>query len=139
MGSTPLYGRSQPGGAFSIIDMPNHPGNIWWVGSGEALAAEAAGNGINRTAPFSTLAYAFSSDVLASGDTVYVLPGHTETIIAAGGIAADIAGVKVIGLGEGSKRPTFSFTTDTAASIAISAASIRNRIQSPRGEAITRR
>jgi hypothetical protein len=53
-----------------------------------------------------------------------VMPGHTETVSAAGSIACDVAGVAIVGLGSGSLRPTISFTTATAATITVSAANV---------------
>ncbi len=58
------------------------------------------------------------------GDTVFIMPGHTESVVSASQISLDIAGVTIIGLGTGSARPTFTFLTSTAASILISAASV---------------
>lgn len=55
-----------------------------------------------------------------AGDTIYVLPGHTETVTSTS-IALDVAGVQVIGLGTGLNRPTFTFST-AAATITVSAA-----------------
>jgi hypothetical protein len=52
------------------------------------------------------------------------LPGHSESVTAAAGIDADIAGVHVLGLGEGSGRPTFTVSTATTADIDIDAANI---------------
>ena len=54
------------------------------------------------------------------GDTIYVLPGHTETVTSTS-IAHDVAGVAVIGLGSGGMRPTFTFST-AAATITVTAA-----------------
>jgi hypothetical protein len=42
------------------------------------------------------------------------MPGHTETVSAAGGIAVDVAGVAIVGLGVGSLRPTINFTATTS-------------------------
>jgi hypothetical protein len=58
------------------------------------------------------------------GDRIIALPGHVETITAAAGLALDVAGVTVIGLGTGSLRPKINFTTDVAASVLISAANV---------------
>ncbi len=52
------------------------------------------------------------------------MPGHTETVVAAGGLAMDIAGVRVLGLGSGSDRPTINFTTAVGADCDIDAANI---------------
>ncbi len=59
-----------------------------------------------------------------AGDVIYVMPGHTETITGAGGIDLDVAGISVIGLGNGRNRPTINFTTGTGADIDFDAANI---------------
>lgn len=123
MGRTALFSRTQPGGVFTIDDLEGHPGEIWFVDSAAAGTGATVGHGKNPDSPFSTISYAFSSDLLAAGDTVYVMPSHVETISAAGTITADIAGVKVIGLGWGAARPTLTWTA-TDATIAVGAASI---------------
>lgn len=69
---------------------------------------------------FSTVDAAISACTAGAGDTIYVLPGHTETVTATS-IAHDVAGVKVVGLGEGEFRPTFTFGA-AAATITVSAA-----------------
>jgi hypothetical protein len=51
-----------------------------------------------------------------------VKAGHTETISAAAGIALDVIGVAVIGMGTGTLRPTINFTA-TASTLTMSAAS----------------
>jgi hypothetical protein len=68
---------------------------------------------------YATLDAAVSACTADAGDIIYVAPGHTESIIAATTLALDVAGVKIIGLGEGNLRPTFTFTTATTANIAI--------------------
>lgn len=122
---TPLFSRHQPGGVYTIAGIDSVPGKAWFVDASATLAGNAAGKGRNPNTPFSTLAYAFSSDSVAAGDVVYLMPGHTESIAAAGGITMDIAGVRVVGLGDGAKRPTFTWTAAdatwliTAASCAV--------------------
>ena len=54
------------------------------------------------------------------GDTIYVLPGHTETVTATS-IALDVAGVNIVGLGNGLNRPTFTFGA-AVATITVSGA-----------------
>ena len=122
---TTLYVENQPGGMFAVIDKKQCPGSIFYVNSATGL--DAVGHGKNPDAPFATIAYAFSSDVLTAdaGDWVIVAPGHTETIGAAGGITCDIANVRVIGQpGRGSKRPTITFDTTVDSTIVMSAASV---------------
>lgn len=55
-----------------------------------------------------------------AGDTIIVLPGHTETVTSTS-IALDVAGVNVLCLGSGSNRPTFTFST-AAATITVTGA-----------------
>lgn len=120
---TPLFSRHQPGGVYTIAGIDQVPGNVWFVDSTATGAGLTTAHGRTPDAPFATLSYAYSSDVLAADDVVYVMPGHTETIGSAGAVTADIAGTTVIGLGDGAQRPTFNFTT-TDGTILITAASI---------------
>ncbi len=71
-----------------------------------------------------TIAGALSKCTANSGDTIFVLPGHTETVSGAAGIALDKAGVNIIGLGSGSTRPTITLDTAATASITVTAANI---------------
>lgn len=58
------------------------------------------------------------------GDTIIVAPKHVETVTAAAGLALDVAGITLIGLGNGANRPQINFTTATTADIDIDAANI---------------
>ena len=58
------------------------------------------------------------------GDVIVVMPKHTETVVAAGGIACDVAGISIIGLGYGNQRPTITFGTATTATVTVSAAGV---------------
>lgn len=69
-----------------------------------------------------TIVELFSGSRVAAFDTIVCLPGHSETITAAAGIAHNVANVSVIGLGQGAQRPTVNLGTATTASIAVSAA-----------------
>lgn len=48
------------------------------------------------------------------GDVVLAMPGHTESISSADKISNLVAGTKIIGLGSGNLRPTFTWTAATA-------------------------
>jgi hypothetical protein len=107
---TKLFVRRQPGGIFSILDRANFPtGNVWWVDStATTTGANSAGYGANPDAPFLTLAYAETQ--AAAGDTIFIKPGHTETLSSTAGAAVltlDLARLKVIGLGGRSTKPAF--------------------------------
>lgn len=76
-----------------------------------------------RVRYFATLAAAVAAGI-ANRDTVYIVPGHTETISSATALTLSIAGQTFIGLGKGSQRPTFTFDTATTATINVTAANI---------------
>lgn len=59
-----------------------------------------------------------------AGDIIYVMPGHTETIDAASALDVDVAGVQIIGIGQGTNRPVLDFT-DTAGTVDMAAANTR--------------
>lgn len=58
------------------------------------------------------------------GDEIVVATGHTETLSTATALNLDKAGIKIIGLGEGSERPTITLDTLTTTTIPVSAANI---------------
>lgn len=72
----------------------------------------------------STIDAAVGACTANAGDVIYVMPGHTETVTAAGGLDLDVAGISIIGLGSGSLRPTVNFTTVVGADMDVDAANI---------------
>lgn len=91
-------------------------GRVFWVGNsstyvpgGVAGTDNAGASGDTPYRPFATVDYAIRQCTASRGDTIYVLPGHAETV--AGTIALNVAGVRVIGLGVGALRPTFTYDT----------------------------
>jgi hypothetical protein len=56
------------------------------------------------------------------GSRIYVMPDHEETITGVGGIAHDIAGVSVIGVGQYDQRPRFLMDGADTVTYVISAA-----------------
>ena len=120
---TALFNRVQPGGVFTIADLEAHPGDIWFVDSNATYASDAAGYGQNPDAPFATLDYAIGKCTASKGDVIYLMPGHAENLTVADSVDADVAGIKIIGLGWGALKPTFS-TTAAAGSFKVDAANI---------------
>ena len=100
--------------------LASHPGNVYWVDSG----AGSNGNKGTFDRPFSTIDYAVGRCTANNGDIIAVKPGHTETVTAAGGLDLDVAGIAIVGLGNGSDRPTVNFTTATTADMDVDAANI---------------
>ncbi|MDH5426185.1 MAG: hypothetical protein OEY29_14445 [Gammaproteobacteria bacterium] len=105
-----------------------HPGEVFYVNSSSVLpkggVGGSDGNDGTYLRPFSTLDYAIGRCTAGRGDVIYLMPGHTETVIAATTIAADVAGVAIVGLGSGSSRPTLTYTTANTATINVSAANV---------------
>ena len=106
-----------------------HPGKVFWVSNASAaqLTGHRTGSNGNQGTfndPFSTLDYAFDQCTASRGDVIFVKPGHAETISTAAILDFDKAGVAVIGLGTGSLRPTFTYTTAITATIDVTAANI---------------
>ena len=103
------------------INIPT-PGNVYWVDSGDANAANA--NDGTATYPLATIDGAINKCTASQGDIIFVKAGHAETLSDATSLNADVAGVKIIGLGEGSDRPTITLDTATTATIPVSAANV---------------
>ena len=100
----------------------NTTGNVWYVDSGNGVDGVGAA-GISRKNPFATLDYAIGRCTANNGDFIIVMPGHAETIAAANGWDADVAGITILGLGDGTDMPEFNFTA-TGSTVAIGAANV---------------
>ncbi len=96
-------------------------GKIFWVGNRSDLPA---GNGSKANYPLSTLAAALAKCSSGRNDIIYILPGHAENIAAADAWTAIVAGTKIIGLGTGVDRPTFTWTA-VASTVLIAVANVR--------------
>lgn len=108
------------------VELPN-PGRVFWVNNSTVLPANGIGgsNGNPGTylKPFATIDYAVERCTANRGDVIYVMPGHIETVATAAAVALDVAGISVIGLGKGTKRPRFNFTA-TAGTVTVNAPNV---------------
>lgn len=120
---SPMFSRQVPGGLFAVINDTQTTGNIWFVDSGSSNASDAAGYGQNPDAPFATIDYAIGNCTASNGDWIMVMPGHAESISTEGQITADVAGIRIIGLGVGRTRPVLTWTA-AAGAILVSAANV---------------
>lgn len=119
-----LFESQQPGGAYFLDGVLNTPGNVFFVDSGHAAAANDAGGGRSPDQPLATLDYAVGLCEAGKGDTIVLMPGHSESKTASGDIATlDIAGIRVIGLGQGAIMPTFVLG-HASATLSVTAANI---------------
>ena len=105
---------------ISVRGMPilnMYSGNVLWVDSN----GSSNGDGTFQR-PYASVVKAIAK--ASAGDLIMVKPGHTETYSAAGDLTLSVAGVTIVGLGYGSRRPTFTLDTATTATIAVSAANV---------------
>lgn len=102
--------------------IPTTSGNYWFVSS---TTGSNGNDGTSMASPLATVAYTVANKCTAAkGDVVVVLPYHTEAVIAATTLALSKSGVSIVGLGQGTGRPTFTLSTANTATIAVSAADI---------------
>lgn len=94
-----------------------HPGRQFWVApSTDTTTPGSDSNEGSFDRPWATVAAAVvhASVVANRGDIIFVKPGVTETVAAAGGVTMSKAGVALVCLGTGSKRTTFNLTATTS-------------------------
>lgn len=99
----------------SILALPPG-GNVFYVRS--TGAADFDPPGLAQKPIETTLGAALAHCRANKGDTVVCLPGHSESVAAAGFLANLVAGVRIVGIGHGSMQPTFRWTA-TAGNWAI--------------------
>lgn len=97
-----------------------YTGNTYFVSSTSTTRSDSPSAG-KKEAPFATLDYAIGQCTANNGDLIICMPGHIETVSADGGLAIDVAGITIIGVGSGSLRPTINVTA-AAGDIDITAA-----------------
>lgn len=110
-----VYGRS-----VGSIDMG---GDIYYVSSTASNATDG-GDGKSPARPFATLDYAIGRCTANNNDIIVVMANHAETITGASGLDFDVAGITVIGVGEGDQRPRFLMDAATTVTADIAAADV---------------
>ena len=132
------YGRQM---ADSLIN--NVTGKVRVVGK-IGLANRQAISELFKTDPdgqvrfFSTIDAAISACTANAGDTIFVLPGHTEAVTSTS-LNVDVAGVNIIGLGTGSNKPTLTFgATSSRINVTAADCKLKNlRLQAGIGDVVT--
>ena len=120
MARTPFFSRQTPGGGVLLFaDQSQTTGSYFFVHSGTGTDEEGAGLGPDS--PSATADFMVASCTASLGDTIVLMPGHAETLVNATGLAMDVAGVRLLGLGWGNLIPTFTLGTATSATIAVTA------------------
>jgi hypothetical protein len=102
---TALFSRRFPGGVFTVENVVEHPGAIFFVSSGSGSSTY---DGSTPDTALATVAQALSLCTASAGDTIYLMPGHNEGIGNAQ-LTWNVAGVRIIGLGQGSTVPRIDF------------------------------
>lgn len=106
-------------GGFSA----NKTGNVYYVNSTGGSNTRGNDYGLSYSKPWATVDYAIGQCTANHGDIIIVLPGHAESYTAADGFDADVAGIYIVGVGEGTDMPEFTFA-DTDATIAVGAKNV---------------
>jgi len=101
-----------------VADAPGMVGKVLFV---DSVRGSSSYDGTDPHEPKASLDDAINNCAADEGAIIYLMPNHAESVTSAGAIAFDTAGVKVVGLGKGAARPTFTFSTAVTASITITA------------------
>lgn len=130
---TPFPGGISSFGIPVIGGTPEVPtGPVWWVGN---RTGTVNGDGTSKDRPFASLADALARVQTTNpyfGETIYILPGYTDNVTGADTFSASATntsavtwtkGIRIRGLGDGSLRPTFTFTA-TGSKLTINADAI---------------
>ncbi len=117
-----------PGGNLvieGVVSGPSTTGQNFFVSS---TSGSSANDGLGFSTPKATVAQALALCTASRGDRIYLLPGHAESI-GASGLAWNVAGVSIIGLGNGADRATFTWhTTDAVVTVSGASTLIANII-----------
>ena len=101
-----------------------NPGETFWVNSTAVIpdGGKSPSDGSPGTylEPVATITQALTLCTASRGDIIAVMPGYTETVAAAAGLAFNVAGVAVIGMGQGANKPTVS-SSATGSTITVTA------------------
>src|SRR6185295_2520008 len=100
--------------------IPATTGTTYFVSS---TLGNAANGGRSAGDALATITGAIAKCTASVGDVIVVMPGHVETLSGAAALAINVAGINIIGLGNGSNRPTLTLHT-APTTIAISAANV---------------
>lgn len=96
-------------------------GNVYYVCS---VTGSDNSSGQDITMPKASIDSAIGMCTASKGDIIFVLPGHSESYTTTGTkLTGDVVGITIIGIGEGSNRPTISFG-HTGTTTVISSANI---------------
>jgi len=115
----------------------NIAGTKFYVGPNATGVGDDERSGRSKESSVATLTFALSLATASKGDIIYLLPGHAETLSTAAAIAINKIGVRIVGLGIGALRPTFTFSAvDATMTMTAASGSIENVIIKPSIDAV---
>jgi hypothetical protein len=115
-----------PGGTLQLEGAVSglSAGGRFFVSSVTGLSGN---DGLSFSSPKATLAQAIALCTANKGDVIYLMPGHAESLSGAAALNINVAGVSIVGLGNGSLRPTFTWhTTDAVVTISANNVLVQN-------------
>lgn len=118
----PLGGANDLSTLQRLYFFPEIVGNVYYVSS---TLGSSTGPGFAPANAYATIDQAVGACTANNGDVIIVLPGHADSVTAAGGLDIDVAGITIWGLGEGSLKPTVTLSTATTADVDVDAANIK--------------
>jgi hypothetical protein len=86
-------------------------GNVYFLDSGASGTNDGNLGTHPQNSPLATFAGALDKCTANNGDFIAIQPGHAETLTA--DVAIDVAGVTIIGIGNGDNAPTFTMNGAT--------------------------
>lgn len=113
IGSVGLMGMTHFPSGVSSFGVPIMGPGIPTTTGQYVFVSSAVGSDDNdglKATPYATFAKALDKCTADQMDVIILMPGHSEDIAGAAGIAADVAGVTTVGIGQGSLRPKFTFS-----------------------------
>lgn len=96
-------------------------GNVWYVDSG--ATGQADGTSMTDACVTLDACVSLSGVTANNGDRIYVAQNHAENLTATTTIDVDVAGLTILGLGEGTDAPTFTYT-QSAGAFSVGAANV---------------
>lgn len=120
MASPNSWPNGLAGTGFELATVTNNyfSGSVYWL---DTVNGSNANTGLERELPKATLASVLATPVV-SGDIVCIESGSAETLTTQ---AFSVAGVTILGFGQGANRPRYTATTDANAMFNVTAAGVR--------------
>jgi len=120
LATPPFYGGGPVTTAYGMMLPPGGKVVGYVHASGQSHVEDRA---LEMAGLYTTVNAALANCESGRGDTIVVLPGHTENVTGADGWSNLVAGTRIVGLGDGGLRPTISFTA-TASQLAFDVANV---------------